>query len=166
MSTLEIILGKSSMPEVFSTVGLVTDVTEVLILITLSHVEAGMPIPLVNRQSPWGSFKTRVGRLWTDYPWICSRVNSTCVLALFVGTGLMVAGIWMGQCCATAEEAPTPIAPPPTRPSPSEIDLMCEDAVAEMRRLIEKGGRNISYYDPRGQLASLVETCIKSGRGG
>lgn len=68
--------------------------------------------------------------------------------------------------CATAEEAPTPIAPPPTQPSPSEMDLMCEEAVAEMRRLIEKGGRNITFYDPRGQLASLVETCIKSGRGG
>ena len=85
------------MPEVFSTVGLVADVTAVLILITLSHVEGGMPIRLLNHQTPWGSFKTRVQLLRRDYPWMF-WANSACVLALFVGTGLMVAGIWMGQC--------------------------------------------------------------------
>ena len=85
------------MPAILSTVGLVTDVTAVLILITLSHVEAGMPIRLVNRQSPWESFKTRVRFLWRDHPWMF-WVNTACVLALFVGTGLMVTGIWMAQC--------------------------------------------------------------------
>ena len=46
------------------------------------------------------------------------------------------------------------------------MDLMCDEAIDEMRRLIARGGRNITYYDPRGQLASLVETCIQSGKGG
>ena len=85
------------MPEVFSTVGLVADVTAVLILITLSHVEAGMPFRFLDRQNPWESFKSRVRFMRRDYPWMF-WVNSACVLALFVGTGLMVAGIWMGQC--------------------------------------------------------------------
>ena len=56
----------------------------------------------------------------------------------------------------------TPSSPPPT---PSNMDLMCAEAIEEMRRLLRKGGRNITGYDPRGQLASLVETCIQEGRG-
>ena len=54
---------------------------------------------------------------------------------------------------------------PPTPPTPSNMDLMCAEAIEEMRRLLEKGGLNITRYDPRGQLASLVETCIQEGRG-
>ena len=49
--------------------------------------------------------------------------------------------------------------------TPSAMDLMCTEAIEEMRRLIKKGGINITRYDPRGQLASLVETCIQEGKG-
>ena len=87
----------SPMAEIFSTVGLVTDVTAVLILIMLSHIEAGMPFRWLNPQGPWGSFKTRVLLLWRNHRRMV-WANGGCVLALFVGTGLMVAGIWMGQC--------------------------------------------------------------------
>ena len=88
------------MPALLSTIGLVTDVAAVLILITLSHIEAGMPFRVVGFESPWGSFKTRMRLMWKDHPWMF-WINIACVLALFVGTGLMVSGIWMAQCRLT-----------------------------------------------------------------
>ena len=79
---------------------------------------------------------------------------------------IIVLAILLAIGCATAEESSVPITPSPTRSSPSDMDLMCDEAIDEMRRLIARGGRNITYYDPRGQLASLIETCIQSGKGG
>lgn len=81
------------MAEIFSTVGLVTDVLAVLILILLAHIEAAMPAYLGDRQSPLGYFKTRMGHLRRNYPCLF-WVNCGCVLALFVGTGSMIVGIW------------------------------------------------------------------------
>ena len=59
------------------------------------------------------------------------------------------------------QTAPTPTATSPAPSTPSAMDLMCKEAIAEMRDLLERGGLNITYYDPRGQLASLVEECLK-----
>ena len=64
-------------------------------------------------------------------------------------------------CGGSSADFDTP-SPPPT---PSNMDLMCAEAVEEMRRLLKKGGMNITRYDPNGQLASLVETCLQEGRG-
>ena len=65
---------------------------------------------------------------------------------------------------ADYDQQPEIAAPPPV--TPSNMDLMCAEAIEEMRLLLEMGDLHITGRDPRGQLASLVETCIKEGRGG
>ncbi len=64
-------------------------------------------------------------------------------------------------CAASVE----PSAPSPTPAAPTEMDLLCAEAVQEMRYLVELGAHTMTYNDPKGQLASLVETCVKEGRG-
>ena len=76
-----------------------------------------------------------------------------CILVL-LAVPLIVA------CAASAEPHPTPAPSAPT-----EMDLLCAEAVQEMRYLVEKGAYGMTVSDPKGQLASLVETCVKEGRG-
>ena len=64
-------------------------------------------------------------------------------------------------CAASAEPSP----PSPTPAAPTEMDLLCAEAVETMRGLVELGAYTMTRQDPKGQLASLVETCVKEGRG-
>ena len=65
--------------------------------------------------------------------------------------------------CANPVESSPPQSPTPV--APTEMDLLCAEAVQEMRDLMENGALNMTYQDPKGQLASLVETCVKEGKG-
>lgn len=82
------------MAEVFSTVGLVIDVTAVLTLIILSHAESGM-VRVVGTNS--GILKGLILRVKSmmRHSKTLLVLNGACIVALFVGTGLMILGIWM-----------------------------------------------------------------------
>ena len=79
------------MAEMFSTVGLVIDVTAVLALIILSHAESGMPRIVGTNVGILQGLVLRVKSM-------SKRLlipNGVCVVCLIVGTTLMVLGIWM-----------------------------------------------------------------------
>ena len=79
------------MAEIFSTVGLVIDVTAVLALIILSHAESGMPRIVGTNGGILQGLVLRVKSM-------SKRLlipNGVCVVCLIVGTTLMVLGIWM-----------------------------------------------------------------------
>ena len=54
----------------------------------------GLPL---ERQGLWGSLKARVQVFRRHDPWLL-RANGVCMVALFVGAGLMIAGMWIWQC--------------------------------------------------------------------
>ncbi len=79
------------MAEIFSTVGLVIDVTAVLILIILSNAESGMARIIGTTEGILQGLLLRLK---------CMRkrllmLNGVCVVGLIIGTTLMVIGIWM-----------------------------------------------------------------------
>ena len=80
--------------ELFSTVGLVIDVTAVLALIILSHAESGMARIIGTTEGICQGlvlrFKVMARRSKT-----LLVLNIICVAGLFVGTTLMILGIWM-----------------------------------------------------------------------
>ena len=81
------------MAEIFSTAGLVIDVTAVLILIILSHAESGMARIVGTDEGVLRGLMLRVKTMMRHKPLVV--LNVVCVVALFVGTSLMILGIWM-----------------------------------------------------------------------
>ena len=81
-------------PEIFSTVGLVTDVTCVLVLILLSHAEAGMAGIVGTPEGVWAGLVLRFKTMAKRHKGLFA-LNLVCLLGLVVGTTLMVIGIWM-----------------------------------------------------------------------
>ena len=81
------------MAETFSTVGLIIDVTAVLTLIVLSHAEAGMARVLGTTE---GVFQGLVLRVKTMSKSLLV-LNGVCIVSLFIGTSLMILGIWCQQ---------------------------------------------------------------------
>ncbi len=82
------------MAEVFSTVGLVIDVTAVLTLIILSHAESGMASIVGTDEGVLRGLVLRVKSMMRDDKTLLV-LNVVCVVSLFVGTSLMILGIWM-----------------------------------------------------------------------
>ena len=83
------------MAEILQTVGLVIDVAAVLMLVFLSYAEGGMPVTV--KEPTKGILIPLVG--WFKDMARRNRkllvLNVLCVVGLFIGTGLMIAGIWM-----------------------------------------------------------------------
>ena len=79
------------MAEIFSTVGLVIDVTAVLILIILSHAESGMARIIGTDEGVCQGLVLRVKTMSKGL----LVLNGVCVVCLIVGTTLMILGIWM-----------------------------------------------------------------------
>ena len=84
------------MAEIFSTVGLVIDVIAVLTLIILSHAESGMP-PTLGVKGILPGLKLRAKTMWLGRKNLLF-LNALCVIGLFIGTTLMILGIWMRDC--------------------------------------------------------------------
>ena len=82
------------MAEIFSTAGLIIDVTAVLFLILLSHAESGMVRIVGTDEGILAGLILRIKSMWRHSKMLLA-LNSACVIALFVGTGMMVVGIWM-----------------------------------------------------------------------
>ena len=82
------------MAEILSTVGLVVDVTAVLFLIFLSHAESGMVRIVGTDTGILQGLILRVKSMWRHSKTLLV-LNCVCVIAIFVGTGLMILGIWM-----------------------------------------------------------------------
>ena len=78
---------------------------------------------------------------------------------------LIVSSLSTVVACSPPVVESDPPRPTPTTAMPTEMDLLCAEAIEQMRELVEKGARTVSYLDPKGQLASLVETCAKEGKG-
>ena len=85
---------RSHIAELLSTIGLVIDVIAVLALIVLSHAEAGMARIVGTTDGVFQGlvlrFKTMAKRSQTLLVF-----NVVCVVGLFVGTALMIVGIWL-----------------------------------------------------------------------
>ena len=81
-------------PEIFSTVGLIIDVTAVLVLIILSHAEAGMARVVGTTEGVWPGLVLRFKTMAKRHKGLFA-LNLVCVLGLFLGTTLMVLGIWL-----------------------------------------------------------------------
>ena len=81
------------MAEMFSTVGLVIDVTAVLTLILLSHAESGMARIVGTDEGIFRGLVLRVKSMMKHNKTLLV-VNVVCVVGLFVGTGLLILGIW------------------------------------------------------------------------
>ena len=79
------------MAEIFSTVGLVIDVTAVLALIILSHAESGMARIVGTDRGILQGLVLRVKSMSKRL----LILNGVCVVCLIGGTTLMVVGIWM-----------------------------------------------------------------------
>ena len=82
------------MPEIFSTVGLIIDVTAVLALIMLSHAESGMARMIGTTEGVFPGLALRFKTMARDNKTLL-LLNVLCVVGLFVGTTLMILGIWM-----------------------------------------------------------------------
>ncbi len=82
------------MAEIFSTVGLIIDVAAVLALIILSHAESGMARVLGTDKGIRDGLVLRVKVMMRDNKTLLV-LNIVCVVGLFVGTTLMIIGIWM-----------------------------------------------------------------------
>ncbi len=82
------------MAEIFSTVGLVIDVTAVLTLIILSHAELGMGSIAGTDEGILRGLVLRVKSMM-GHDRILLVLNVVCVVGLFVGTSLMIVGIWI-----------------------------------------------------------------------
>ena len=51
--------------------------------------------------------------------------------------------------------------PPPTLPTiPTALDLLCEEAVEELRETLNQGAIMLRVEDPNGHLTSFVEECM------
>ena len=81
------------MSEIFSTVGLVMDVAAVLTLILLSHAESGMARIVGTDKGILQGLALRV-RSMRAHNKMLLVLNIACIVALFVGTGLLILGIW------------------------------------------------------------------------
>ena len=81
------------MAEIFHTVGLVIDVTSVLTLIVLSHAESGMARIVGTDEGVLQGLVLRVKSMMRHNSLLV--LNVVCVVGLFVGTSLMILGIWM-----------------------------------------------------------------------
>ena len=81
------------MSEMFSTVGLVMDVTAVLTLILLSHAESGMARIVGTDKGILQGLVLRVQSMIKHNKMLLVW-NVVCVVGLFVGTGLLILGIW------------------------------------------------------------------------
>ena len=81
------------MAEIFSTAGLVIDVTAVLTLIILSQAESGMARIIGTDEGVLRGLTLRVKTMMRHKSLLV--LNVVCVVGLFVGTSLMILGIWM-----------------------------------------------------------------------
>ena len=81
------------MAEIFSTIGLIIDVTAVLTLILLSHAESGMARIVGTDEGILRGLALRFQSMMK-----CNKrlfaLNVVCVVGLFAGTGLLILGIW------------------------------------------------------------------------
>lgn len=75
----------------FSTVGLVIDVSAVLALIILSHAESGMARIVGTSEGHRQGLILRVRTMRKS----ALILNGICIICLFIGTSLMILGIWM-----------------------------------------------------------------------
>ena len=81
------------MAEILSTVGLVIDVSAVLTLILLSHAESGMSRIVGTDEGILRGLVLRVKSM-AKHNKTLLVLNAVCVVGLFVGTGLLILGIW------------------------------------------------------------------------
>ena len=81
------------MSEVLSTAGLLIDVGAVLGLIVLAHAESGGPATMGPKKDLPKALRLKWDTMWCHKAllyWSAARL-----VGLVVGTGLMVAGIWL-----------------------------------------------------------------------
>ena len=81
------------MAEVLSTVGLLIDVAAVAGLIVLGLAESGGPASLGPKNDLLGALRIKAKRLRCHKAMLWGYCG--CALGLFVGTGLLVASIWV-----------------------------------------------------------------------
>ena len=81
------------MAQVLSTVGLLIDVSAVLTLILLSHAESGMARIVGTDEGILRGLMLRVKSM-AKHNKTLLVLNVVCVAGLFVGTGLLIIGIW------------------------------------------------------------------------
>ena len=84
---------RTTLNRVMSTVGLVIDVTAVLTLILLSHAESGMARIVGTDEGIFRGLVLRVKSMMKHNKTLLV-LNVVCVVGLFVGTGLLILGIW------------------------------------------------------------------------